>query len=75
MIIMPIGITSAGCNIAGNGCFTQTGFHQSNFEDINFIAYRNSVSGPSISAQQVNKRYLYEGYSKIGLQHIYLLCA
>jgi hypothetical protein len=72
---MPIGITSTGCNLGGNGCFNQAGFHQANFEEINFITYQNTVSGPSIAAQQVNKRYMYEGSTRIGLQHIYLLCA
>ncbi len=62
---MPVGITSGAR-------YSQTGFHQTNFEDINIIAYQSS-SSPSISAQQVNKLYQYEGNAKIGLQHIYLL--
>lgn len=68
LIMMPIGIAS-GVR------FSQSGFHQSNFEDINIIAYQNHVSGPSIPAQQINKLYQYEGNSKIGLQYIYILCA
>jgi len=65
LILMPIGISS-GVR------FSQSGFHQSNFEDINIIAYQ-SWSNPTISAQQINKLYQYEGSSRIGLQHIYLL--
>lgn len=62
---MPIGISS-GVR------FSQSGFHQTNFEDINIIAYQSSTN-PTISAQQVNKLYQYEGSSRIGLQYIYLL--
>lgn len=62
---MPIGISS-GVR------FSQSGFHQKNFEEINIIAYQNTAY-PWIAAQQVNKLYQYEGTSKIGLQYIYLL--
>jgi hypothetical protein len=57
LIVMPININSAGCALYG--CFSQSGFHMTNFEEINFIAYYNYVSGPSVSAQNINKMYKY----------------
>lgn len=66
LVIMPVGLSSGAR-------FNQAGFHQTNFEDINIIAYQNTNSGPSIAAQQVNKLYQYEGNTQIGLQHILYL--
>jgi hypothetical protein len=66
---MPLGINSCS-----QGCITQSGYHQTNFDQISFVAYSNVNSGPGIVAQQVHKLYAYEGPSFIGLQQIYILC-
>lgn len=69
LIVMPIGISPTGCAIVGYGCQTQTGFHQTNFEDINIVAYQYYRNGyaPITANQQANKRYAYEGSTMIGL--------
>jgi hypothetical protein len=67
---MPLGITNTGC---GTGCYAQSGFLQTNWEDINFITYTNFNSA-YFSAQQINKRYSYEGNTYINLQYIYYTC-
>ena len=47
LVVMPIGISPAGCAVTGYGCFNQAGFHQTNFEDINFIAYKDASNNPA----------------------------
>ncbi len=37
------------------------------------IAYTNYQSGPSLTNQQILKRYAYEGNNRINLQFIYTL--
>lgn len=68
---MPLNINAAGCTALG--CITQSGYQQTNFDTVNFIAYSNR-SAPTIVSQQVERLYSYEGTSRIGLQHIYILC-
>lgn len=68
---MPLDIGSTGCTALG--CVTQAGYQQTNFDVVNLAAYNNR-SSPSIISQQSQKLYSYEGASKIGLQHIYILC-
>lgn len=69
LVLLPLGMSSCS-----GGCVTQSGYHQTNFDQINLIAYSNINTGPGIIAQQVNKLYAYEGSSFIGLQQIYILC-
>lgn len=70
--IMPIGITWSSCT--SSGCATQSGFRQTNFDTVNFIAYSNSGT-PTVVNQQVERLYEYEGGSKIALEQIFILCA
>ena len=70
LVMMPLNI-----NTCGGGCPTQSGYLQTNFDNINMIAYNNiNTSPPGIIGQQIQKLYAYEGASYIGLQHIYVLC-
>lgn len=64
LIVMPLGINAAGCTALG--CASQSGFQQVNFDTVNMIAYANPV-GPSVSTQQVQRMYKYDGPSKIAL--------
>jgi hypothetical protein len=70
LVIMPLDISGAGCS--AQGCATQSGFQQLNFDLINLIAYSTSNSNSPFN-QQVNKLYSYEGTNAIGLQQIYFL--
>lgn len=54
LVLLPLGM-----NNCAQGCVTQSGYHQTNFDQINLIAYSNVNSGPGIIAQQVNKLYAY----------------
>ena len=65
---MPVGLSSGAR-------FNQAGFHQTNFEEINFNAYQNTAVSTTASVQQIHKMYQYEGNTRIGLQHIYILSA
>lgn len=66
LVMMPLNINAAGC--LALGCVTQSGYQQTNFDDlVNIIVY-NHYSSPSIIAQQMQKLYAYEGPSYIGLK-------
>lgn len=69
LVMMPVGINAAGCT--AYGCVTQSGYQQTNFDSISFIAYNYYSTGPI--CQQVNRLFSYEGPSYIGLQQIYIL--
>lgn len=63
---MPIGINAAGCS--AGGCASQSGFQQVNFEQMSLIVYSNPAVGPSVTNQQVQKLYKYEGPTRLALQ-------
>ena len=69
--MMPLNINSGICT--ANGCPSQSGYLQANFDTANIIVYSNRFSA-GIVAQQIQKLYAYEGASYIGLQFIYVLC-
>lgn len=57
LVMMPLNINNAGCS---SGCPTQSGYPQTNFDQINMIAYSNvSSSPPGIVGQQIQKLYAY----------------
>lgn len=68
LVLLPLNMNSCS-----QGCVTQAGYHQTNFDPINLVAYSN-INTPSIVAQQVHNLYAYEGSYYIGLQQIYILC-
>ena len=56
LVMMPLNINSAGCSALG--CVTQSGYQQTNFDSVNFIAYNHKTT-PTIVSQQIQNLYKY----------------